>query len=176
MTNAPLCALAHLMNALLAGFFELTALFSAILAFLSSCDIILMFETFRLQIYKKVCKLRAVCALKVQKGGGSAAFCHFRQPKQCDSLLLRDYLFPIYDANTLLCCAHPPAVQCIYLVCSVVDAAVHIIYGFNYPNAKGCDTSKRRPRALRILRNIPAPGSTLPFSMREIYDLLVPTR
>ena len=39
MTNAPLCALAHLMNALLAGFFELTALFSAILAFLSSCDI-----------------------------------------------------------------------------------------------------------------------------------------
>ena len=53
MTNAPLCALAHLINALLAGFFELTALFSAILAFLSSCDIILMFETFRLQIYKK---------------------------------------------------------------------------------------------------------------------------
>ena len=39
MTNAPLCALTHLMNALLAGFFELTALFSSILAFLSSCDI-----------------------------------------------------------------------------------------------------------------------------------------
>ena len=56
MTNAPLCALAHLMNALLAGFFELTALFSAILAFLSSCDIILMFETFRLQRYKKFVK------------------------------------------------------------------------------------------------------------------------
>ena len=59
---------------------------------------------------------------------------------------------------------------------SVLMLHINIIYGFNYPNAKGCDTSKRRPRALRILRNIPAPGSTLPFSMREIYDLLVPTR
>ena len=55
MTNAPLCALAHLMNALLAVFFELTALFSAILAFLSSCDIILMFETL------SVAKLQIVC-------------------------------------------------------------------------------------------------------------------
>ena len=59
---------------------------------------------------------------------------------------------------------------------SVLMLHINIIYGFNYPNAKGCDTSKRRPRALRILRNIPAPGSTLPFSMREIYELLVPTR
>lgn len=56
MTNAPLCALAHLMNALLAGFFELTALFSAILAFLSSYDIILMFESFRVQIYENFLK------------------------------------------------------------------------------------------------------------------------
>ncbi len=69
MTNAPLCALAHLMNALLAGFFELMALFSAILAFLSSCDIILMFETFRLQRYKKVCEKRGIWALKVTEGG-----------------------------------------------------------------------------------------------------------
>ena len=37
-----------------------------------------------------------------------------------------------------------------------------------YPNANGCETSKRRPNALRILRNMPAPGSTLPFSIREI--------
>lgn len=41
MINAPLCALAHLMNALFAGFFELMALFSAIFAFLSSCDIMM---------------------------------------------------------------------------------------------------------------------------------------
>ena len=55
MTNAPLCALAHLMNALLAGFFELTALFSAIFAFLSSCDITkyVFNVNIRLQNYKK---------------------------------------------------------------------------------------------------------------------------
>ena len=41
MMNAPLCALAHLMNLLLAGFFELTALLAAIFDFLSSCDIIM---------------------------------------------------------------------------------------------------------------------------------------
>jgi hypothetical protein len=55
MINAPLCALTHTMNALFAGFFELTALFSAILAFLSSYDIILMFETL------SVAKLQIVC-------------------------------------------------------------------------------------------------------------------
>ena len=38
MTKAPLCALAHLINALLAGFLELTALFAAIFVFLSSYD------------------------------------------------------------------------------------------------------------------------------------------
>ena len=43
------------MNALFAGFFELTALFSAILAFLSSYDIILMLETL------SVAKLQIVC-------------------------------------------------------------------------------------------------------------------
>ena len=69
MTNAPLCALAHLMNALLAGFFELTALFSAILAFLSSCDIILMFETFRLQRYKNICELCFVFRNKMIESG-----------------------------------------------------------------------------------------------------------
>ena len=55
MINAPLCALTHTMIALFAGFFELTALFSAILAFLSSYDIILMFETL------SVAKLQIVC-------------------------------------------------------------------------------------------------------------------
>ena len=55
MINAPLCALTHTMIALIAGFFELTALFSAILAFLSSYDIILMFETL------SVAKLQIVC-------------------------------------------------------------------------------------------------------------------
>ena len=71
-----------------------------------------------------------------------------------------------------------PLAACPLAACPLAALMLHIniIYGFNYPNAKGCDTSKRRPRALRILRNIPAPGSTLPFSMREIYDLLVPTR
>ena len=51
--NAPLCALAHLMNALLAGFLELMALLAAILAFLSSVDIIIaIIEMFRLQRYE----------------------------------------------------------------------------------------------------------------------------
>ena len=57
------------MNALLAGFFELTALFSAILAFLSSCDIILMFETFRLQRYKNICELCFVFRNKMIESG-----------------------------------------------------------------------------------------------------------
>ena len=53
MTNAPLCALAHRMNALLAGVFELMALLAAILAFLSSCDIIMRIKVlFRLQRYE----------------------------------------------------------------------------------------------------------------------------
>jgi len=53
MMNAPLCALAHLMNALLAGFLELMALLAAILAFLSSVDIIIaIIEMFRLQRYE----------------------------------------------------------------------------------------------------------------------------
>ena len=32
------------------------------------------------------------------------------------------------------------------------------------------------PRALMIERNSPAEGSTLPVSMREIYDFFAPTR
>ena len=46
MINAPLCALAHFMNALLAGFFELIALFSSIFAFLSSYDITILLIKF----------------------------------------------------------------------------------------------------------------------------------
>ena len=67
MTNAPLCALAHLMNALLAGFFELMALFSAIFAFLSSCDITLCGFEISVQRYNFFRKLNAIRALKVTK-------------------------------------------------------------------------------------------------------------
>ena len=59
MMNAPLCALAHLINALLAGFFELTALLAAILALLSSVDMIMCYLIgLRVQRYTNFLNLR----------------------------------------------------------------------------------------------------------------------